>query len=226
MELVPATAEILKNDGKTEMFKLLNTPDLETGKTGIELLSEGAKDADIPFSGGFIITMFHFHHPWTHRGYLTRASSADQVGGLYAAALNFWENGQRSNAWYQLGRALHLLQDIFIPQHSGVTALKGHRGLEKWLTVYCDLYKVSSGGYYHWKRKFMHPHHRSHHVSSEHPYDWIDHGSHISIHWYDRYFAGGGFDEDTFHRAASLFIPCMLRFSAGFIYKFYQDAEK
>ncbi len=71
MDLVPQTALILKHDGKEDIYNFLQLIVEVRGKTGLALLSEGAGDADKPFSGGYINTFQHFHHPWSHRGYLT-----------------------------------------------------------------------------------------------------------------------------------------------------------
>ena len=225
MELVPPTALILKNDGETDLYAFLQKKDKATGKTGLALLAEGAGDADNPLSGGYIVTLWHFHQPWSHRGYLTGSRSADQAAWLFELALNFWKDGKRGKALYQLGRALHLVQDIFIPHHSGIAALNGHRELEKWLTENWEPYQVTGGGYYQWETCFDNLQNRCHRVCSDYPYDWIDHGSHLSIDWYNRYFADGVYDEDTFREVAGLILPHVLRFSAGFLYKFFCDVK-
>lgn len=223
MDLAPQTALVLKNDGKEKAYALLNAVYKGTGKTGIELLAEGSGDADKPLSGGYILTLWHFHHPWTHRGYLTGRSSADQAARLYAIALNLWQNGKRGKALYQLGRALHLVQDIFIPQHAGITAFKGHGPLEKWLTKNAKPYLVDDGGFYYWEDSFRKKN-RRHRVYSDRIYDWIDCGSHLSIDWFKEYFADGKYDEETFKEVAGLIVPSALRFSAGFLHKFFSDA--
>lgn len=223
MALVPETALVLKSDGKEEIYNLLYMKDEATGKKGVELLAEGTADADKPLSGGYINTLWHFHHPWSHRGYLTRKSSADVADGLFKRALALWQNGERGDAFYQLGRALHLLQDIFIPQHAGIAACKGHGPLEKWLTKNSEAYLVSEGGYYYWETSFRKKF-RRHHVKSDRTYDWIDHGSHLSIDWFNKYFAHSRYDEDTFREVATLIIPHALRFSAGFLNKFFTEA--
>ena len=224
MDLVPQTAEILKNDGKEEFYARLHQAGGVTGKTGLRLLTKGAADADKPFSGGFIVPFWHFHHPWSHRGYLVGNSSADQAAWLFTFALDLWQKKREEQALYHLGRALHLVQDIFIPQHAAVTAFKGHSELEHWLSENWEDYRVDSGGFYHWERSFHNLQGDRHTVSSERPYDWIEHGSHLSIKWFYRHFAGGVYDEASFHRVAGLIIPHALRFSAGFLNKFFHDA--
>lgn len=42
MDLVPHTALILKNDGKEDIYNYLHEIDKATGKTGLDLLAEGA----------------------------------------------------------------------------------------------------------------------------------------------------------------------------------------
>ncbi|MEW5785406.1 MAG: hypothetical protein AB1767_10095 [Bacillota bacterium] len=225
MALVPQTALILKNDGNKDIYDFLRRVDAASGKTGLALLAKGAGDADKPLSGGYIVTLWHFHHPWTHRGYLVGGSAADQVAWLFTHALNLWQNGKRGKALYQLGRALHLVQDIFIPHHAAVTASRGHGELEQWLTGHWEPYRVADGGYYQWETYFHDSQNRYHRVRAERPYDWIDHGSHLSIGWFDAFFAGGVYDEGTFRQAAALIIPHALRFSAGFLYRFFRAAE-
>lgn len=95
----------------------------------------------------------------------------------------------------------------------------------KWLTENGEPYRVIGGGYYHWETVFCNQENECHHVYSERPYDWIDHGSHLSINWFNTHFAGGGYNVDTFRRVAGLIIPHALRFSAGFLYKFFREAE-
>ncbi|NLM51604.1 MAG: hypothetical protein GX197_02115 [Firmicutes bacterium] len=225
MDLVSLTAEILKNDGKGDVYRLLVQTDQVTGKTGLELLAEGTKDADLPFSGGYILHFMHFHHPWSHRGYLSKSSSADETVKIYHLAKNKWQNGYRHEALYQLGRALHLVQDINIPHHAGITALKKHGKFEKWLTVHGRKYLVKSGGFYQWEKVFVHPNGQKHYVTANNIYDWIDYGSHLSFPLFANYFAQGKNDEKTFQKIAAIVMPNVLRLSAGFLGKFFCEVN-
>jgi hypothetical protein len=225
MNLMYTTSLILKDDGKEAIYHILHEPDEVTGKTGLELLEQGTKDADIPFSGGYICHMWHFHHPWTHRGYLSGKSSADVTTELVANAIGYWRAGKKSEALYQLGRTLHLLQDIFVPHHAGLTAVRGHGALENYLLDNWEPYKVTNGGYYEWEESFYDKDRDIwHHVNSNQPYDWIEHGSHISIDWYNKYFDEWTYDSDSFRELTLLIIPNVLRFSAGFINRFFSEA--
>ncbi|NLZ92824.1 MAG: hypothetical protein GX922_02210 [Firmicutes bacterium] len=221
MELAEAIITILANDGKNNIVDLFSNTN--NGSNYINILAEGTRAADVPFSRGYICTLWHFHHPWSHKGYLTNKSSADVTAGLFDTAAKLWQEGKKEEAVFQLGRALHLLQDIFIPHHSGITAVKGHGDLEKWLTDNWKRYKIESGGCYHWSEKFCDADGNCHYVNSDKPYDWIDYGSHLSLPWFNEFFADNKYNEDTFEQAAKLIVPHVLKFSAGFIHLFFSQ---
>ncbi len=222
--MVPDTVELLKNDGKEELYHFLNSTPRAGAEKYCHFIARGARDADIPWSRGYILQLYHFHHPWTHRGYLCRKSSADQLAQSFAGAQNLWTSGRKERALYQLGRMLHLIQDIFVPHHAGVTARRGHAELERWLAIHWRHYLVEEGGCYIWEETFASSDSgQIHAVSSKNPYDWIDKGSHISIRWYERYFQDyeGQNGALFFPEVASKIIPCTLRHSAGFINRFF-----
>lgn len=223
MLLICEISLLLKNDGREDLYHLLNSTVEGGGITYRELLEKGTRDADVPFSGGYIFHAFHFHHPWTHRGYLTARSSADDTARYFALAVKLWQAGDKAAAIYQLGRSIHLVQDIFVPHHAGVTAFHGHGQLEKWLTRNWKPYQVTHGGYYHWDERFTAKDGTTHRVRSESPYDWIDFGSHLSHVWYEKYFRCKRFNEDTFHKVAAKIVPNVLRHNAGYLNKFFQE---
>ena len=225
VELVYETCLLLENDGKKDLSYLINSTVEGKGITYRELLEKGARDSDVPFSGGYICHTSHFHHPWTHCGYLTSYSSADKTADIFTRALDLWKKGHRGEAAYQLGRSLHLVQDIFMPQHAAVTAFNGHSQLETWLTDNWKPYQVTEGGYYHWKKTFISENGKKHHLSSERVYDWIDLGSHLSFKWYQKYFKKRKYNEETFQKVAAQIVPHVLRYSAGYLNKFFFEAE-
>ena len=220
MDLAELTTAMLKNDGYEDIYLFLHSTDEASGNTYLEFLRDGTRAADIPFSGGYICHMAHFHHPWSHRGYLSATSAADLTTRVFTMAVEHWQNGAKDTAIYHLGRALHLIQDIFIPHHAGISAVKGHGQLEQWLMEHWEQYQVFDGGYYHWEKTFSNQD-DCHHVTSEKLYDWIDYGSHISIDWYNKHFADGNYQEDNFSKLAPHIIANALRLSAGYIFRFF-----
>ncbi len=143
--------------------------------------------------------------------------------GFFTDGQNFWTQGRKGRAIYQLGRMLHLIQDIFIPHHAAVTARSGHGELEKWLANNWKPCLTEQGGYYTWEKTFNDVYTRIHTVSSKNPYDWIDMGSHISMPWYEGYFRDFKrvSSRNFFPQLASKIIPHTLRYSAGFINRFF-----
>ena len=115
----------------------------------LTLLAKGAMDADLPWKCGYILHMYHFHHPWTHRGYLTYKSAADVLARLFTTGQNFWTYGRQDRALYQLGRMLHLIQDIFIPHH-GCYSLKW-----TWSTGKMAVRQLVSISYRGWRLLFL-----------------------------------------------------------------------
>ena len=118
-----------------------------------------------------------------------------------------------------------MVQDINIPHHAGITALKKHGKFEKWLTVHGRKYLVKSGGFYQWEKVFVHPNGQKHYVTANNIYDWIDYGSHLSFPLFANYFAQGKNDEKTFQKIAAIVMPNVLRLSAGFLGKFFCEVN-
>lgn len=217
-ELIPFSVDLLQNDGIVEIHEIFTRG--HRGQKYLTALSRGARDADLPWSCGYIVYTYHYHHPWTHRGYLTYRSAADVIAGLFVIGQDLWTRGRRRLAVYQLGRMLHLLQDLFIPHHAAVTVLHGHGELEEWLDSNWRRYVVHHGGYYSWEG-IISGEDQQHTVSSQNPYDWVDAASHISMGWYRNYFESGHGGTDGHAELVSKIIPNTLRYSAGFIRRFF-----
>jgi len=220
-DMIPVTVRILRNDGVGSVYDFLKRRNSRTKEKYTTLLARGARDADLPWSAGYVLHLFHFHHPWTHRGYVTYRSAGDELARLFVIGQNFWTLGRRDRAIYQLGRMIHLLQDVFIPHHAAGTAFRGHGKLEDWLDDRWKHYTVQDGGYYTWDKRAKDSTGDIHTLSSKNPYDWIDAGSHLSIEWHREYFHNGAAEVAAFPQLASRIIPQTLRYSAGFIKRFF-----
>ncbi len=53
-EMIPATVELLKNDGKSDVYDFLKSTNPATGEIYLNLIAKGAMDADLPWSFGYI----------------------------------------------------------------------------------------------------------------------------------------------------------------------------
>jgi len=219
-EMVPASALILKNDGMDDVYEFLNSRDFYSGQKYLTLAARGAEEADLPWTCGYVLHTFHYHHPWTHRGYLIYKSAADELSRLFTIGQNFWHLGRKDRAVYQLGRMLHLVQDVFVPHHAAVTAFRGHGQLEEWLDDHWRFYVVEKGGHYVWEKTFARGD-KVHVVNSQNPYDWVEIGSHMSFQWYEEHFLNGADAADSYPKLARKIIPNTLRYSAGFMNRFF-----
>ncbi|MFO8060192.1 MAG: zinc dependent phospholipase C family protein [Bacillota bacterium] len=220
-QMIRFTAELLRNDGVWDVHDFLLSTHPGTAEQYLALLAAGARDADLPWSRGYILHTFHFHHPWSHRGFLTCRSAADVVAALFTGAQKCWMSGRRDRAIYQLGRMLHLIQDIFIPHHAAVTIRSGHGQLEEWLGHRWHMHLVRQGGCYSFVQTFRNGDGRAHEVSSQNPYDWIDGPSHIALSWYEEYFGDGWTSAYFPSDLVSNITSHTLRYSAGFINRFF-----
>ena len=152
---------ILANDGRTSIAAFLAAPDptaptandattgAPTGTTetyGWRLL-QGVRDAD-----GVLHAQLpdHFHNWWTHQGkwWIVGGSAADGAELAFTHATDAWAAGDRSNAIYWLGAALHLVDDACVPQHEFYGLNVYHHQYERWVQIHQDTLAVTSGGIY------------------------------------------------------------------------------
>lgn len=230
--LVPYMVECLDHDGYSQYASFLR--DAESGDSPlIERVMVGARDADIPISPYWVNVLAHFHNPCTHRGLDTKYSAADAAVDARHAAMREWKGGNYSTACIHIGRCLHLISDAGgIPQHAAgfgyfIEDPWGHRDYENWLKEDSrwQQYAVSSGGFY----APWHSYHgclgRTHFTVSEQPYDWVDQASATAFRLMptiDKHRSGY---RERFAYAASILVPSVIRWGAGFIAAFLADPE-
>ena len=51
----------------------------------------------------------------------------------YADAVHFWKKSESAKSMFYLGAALHLIQDVTIPQHVNIRLLEDHRKFENFV---------------------------------------------------------------------------------------------
>ncbi|MDE0805300.1 MAG: hypothetical protein OSA99_18525 [Acidimicrobiales bacterium] len=152
---------ILTADGHDAVAAFLATPDptapeatdpatgapLGTPNTYEWRLLKGAGDAD-----GVLYSQIrdHLHNHWSHRGrqYIIGASAASNAEKAFDEAVRLWSAGDRGNAVYWLGAALHLVQDSCVPQHGWFGVGVYHNPYERWVRDNQDALAVSDAGIY------------------------------------------------------------------------------
>lgn len=91
-------------------------------------INEGAVWVDQDFNSSN-----HFYNPFKDRGLYGRRSAMDLALEYYDKALWFWENGNRSRSMFFFGAAIHIIQDVTIPQHANIRLLGDHKQYENYI---------------------------------------------------------------------------------------------
>lgn len=128
---------ILKNDGYIKEYSLFNEY--------LNSINEGAVWADQDFR-----STGHFYNPYTKKGLYGRRNALDLSVKYYNNALNLWNINEKNKAMFYFGAALHILQDMVIPQHANVRLLDNHKQYETFVKKtykYVQEFKVESGAY-------------------------------------------------------------------------------
>ncbi|GAW93564.1 hypothetical protein [Calderihabitans maritimus] len=221
-DVVRWAVETLGNDGR-ESYDFYREKNETTGMNYTEILQKGTIDADLPGSWGYVYHWLHFHHPWRHTGYFDcRYSAGNAVEARVERAIRQWRKGLNHLAVYQIGRAVHVIQDSWVPYHAALTAGRGHGEFEEWVYEHGEDFRVLRGGYYRWElifRDTSYADYGPHRINSQTPYHWVEIGAHTSLSWFEKYLDRERFPQykKYFSRAASQLVPGCIRCVAGFL---------
>jgi len=178
-------------------------------------IMQGSYDAD---HAGFLPSRDHFHNPETHEG--KRMSAAQYAQEHFDEAERYYRSGNKMDAYYEFGFAIHVLQDLTVPHHSAVTYFNGHSSYESYVEDNKKEYIewVRSGGIY----QFMS---RPGHYNDGTVWGWVDYNAHDSIRYY--VYVDGPADEgdNDYHFAATFCVRAAVRTSAGFMKFFYDEVH-
>lgn len=128
---------LLKNDRFLDEYNFFSS--------FIDIINEGAVWADQDFK-----STNHFYNPYKKKGLYGRKSAMDLGIGYYSKAIQNWIRGEFDKSLFYLGAALHIIQDMTVPQHANIRLLDDHRQYENFIK---DTYKhikefdVKNGAY-------------------------------------------------------------------------------
>ncbi len=129
---------ILKNDEYLDEFNFLSRFILEINK--------GTVWADQDFKSSS-----HFYNPDEKMDGLYGRRSAMELGiDYYLQARKCWKKGKLKKSLFYLGAALHIVQDMTIPQHANIKLLNNHRQYETFIKRtyrYNHVFQVEHGAY-------------------------------------------------------------------------------
>ncbi|TLM98380.1 phospholipase, partial [bacterium] len=115
-------------------------------------------------------------------------------------AVQKWKAGNYERAFYYLGAAVHLVQDLCVPHHAWGFLFDGHQEYEDWAEAHCDSYQVCNRGIYElgWSRS-----------------EWVRANAQLSRRYMP--LVRHGVPESDYHRATAVLLPRAQRTTAGFI---------
>lgn len=128
---------ILKNDKYLHQLDFFNNY--------LNNINEGAIWADQDFKSSN-----HFYNPYKKRGMYGRKSAMNLGVKYYNDALTLWSKEGFHESMFYLGAALHIIQDMTVPQHANIRLLNNHRQYETFIKQTYNLmdeYHVDNGAY-------------------------------------------------------------------------------
>ncbi|MFA5527628.1 MAG: zinc dependent phospholipase C family protein [Peptostreptococcales bacterium] len=129
---------ILENDGYGEARNLLCSYIIEINKGAVWA------DQDLKSSG-------HFFNPYKDQGLYGNTNALKLALNYYDKALKYWKQGEKNFSMFYLGAAVHLVQDMTIPQHANIRLFNSHRQYENFIKktyLHTGKYRVEKGGIY------------------------------------------------------------------------------
>ena len=130
--------EILKNDNYLDAYSFFSDY--------ITQINEGAVWADLDFKSAG-----HFYNPVKERGLYGNRNALSLAVEYYGKAIYYWKMRDIDEAMFFLGAAVHLVQDVTIPQHANIRLLNSHRKYENFIRrTYLSTpeFNANKGGYY------------------------------------------------------------------------------
>lgn len=111
---------ILKNDLFYEQYDFF--------RTFLSDLNRGAVWADQDFKSSN-----HFYNPYKKNGLYGQRNALELAIDYHTKALQLWRYGYLNDSLFYYGAALHMIQDMTVPQHVNIRLLDDHRQFENFV---------------------------------------------------------------------------------------------
>lgn len=184
---------ILKNDKYYDEFNFFYS--------FIDDLNEGAVWADQDFKSSN-----HFFNPYERKGMFGRKNALELGQEYYDKSIDLWVKGDFNKSIFYFGAALHIIQDMTVPQHANIKLLDDHRQYETFIKKtyrYMDIFRVDRGTYIL--------------ESYEH---YVRFNARVALKIYKR-FKKIDEEEERFYKIAKCGLPLAKRTTAGAMVTFY-----
>lgn len=186
--------QIMKSDGWYSEAGFLSK--------NLDQIDMGTSWADINCRG-----FSHCYNPVTKRGYFNCPSAVEECRKYFDLAKSSFIKHRYGRAFFYLGAAVHLVQDLCVPHHSHNVIFNGHQRFEKWTEAHVENYLVSSHGLYN--------------SAIKDPGEWVIKNAQASFDLFS-------FTKNTlitdYHEAAKAMFPRAQKTSAGFFLFFLESA--
>jgi len=178
---------ILHNDGFAGYAKIVEEFQHQL-EQGVNWADEGLKNTS------------HFYRAASGRGLPGCWDASVECERHWQKAGSNWRAGKYERAFFYLGAAVHLVQDLCVPHHAWGLLFDGHQEYEDWAEANCLSYRVWNEGLYEPGKSI---------------FEWIKANAELA----DRYMPLVRHDapETDYHRATAVLLPRAQRATAGFI---------
>lgn len=153
----------------------------------------------------------HFFNPFKKKGLYGRSDAMELGRDYYYEALSLIHLGDLKESMFYLGAALHIIQDMTVPQHANIRLLDNHRQYETYIKrsyKYIKEFKIKEGTYL-----------------LDSIEDYVRFNTRVALR-VDKHFRYIEEEEDRFYRIARCCLPLAQRTTAGAFVTFYKDAFK
>jgi phospholipase C len=190
--------EIIKNDKYLDAYNLFCDYIIE--------INEGVVWADQDFK-----STGHFYNPIKERGLYGSNNALSLAKEYYKKSILYWEKQDTSKSLFYLGAAVHLIQDITIPQHANIKLLDSHKKYESFVRsnyTHYDEFVADRGGYY-----------------LESIEEFIFYNARNALNIYNR-LKNIESENERFYKITRYILPLAQKTTAGCFVRFYLDAFK
>jgi len=190
--------EILRNDNYLDAFNFFSD--------NLALLNDGVVWADQDFKSSG-----HFYNPYKNRGLYGNRNALSLTREYYDTSIEFWKDSKFQDAMFYLGAAIHIIQDMTIPQHANIKLLGSHRQYENFVKKNYHNYKeflaIDGGCYFN-------------DID-----DYVKYNSRNAINIYNK-LKDIEDENERFYKLTKYILPLAQRTSAGCLMRFYRDTMK
>ncbi|RJQ26217.1 MAG: phospholipase [Peptococcaceae bacterium] len=185
---------ILRYDGYNDSSKLLTQY--------IDIINQGTFWADHGWKN-----LAHYFNPVTDLGLGPWPNACTECANYFKQALNSWRRGSIKKAFFYLGAAVHLVQDLCVPHHARGIAFCGHQTYEKWVNENFYNYAVNSEGIYQIAKT---------------PNDWVLYNANVSKHFFP--YISEAHSYSSYRTVTDILLPLAQQTTAGFFHFFLENS--